>query len=103
MGSKLHPYAGVGVNYTLILDTSLSSEAKTGLGATSMDVDDSIGLSLQVGFDYELNKNWMINAAVWRIDIATEAEIKTINPDAPITVDLDVDPWVYMISAAYKF
>ncbi|MEE8057768.1 MAG: OmpW family outer membrane protein [Pseudomonadales bacterium] len=100
---NFHPYVGAGINYTLILDESLSSEAKTGLGATSMDIDDSVGLALQAGFDYELDKNWMINVSVWKVSIETEAKIVTSNAFNPITVDLDIDPWVYMIGAAYKF
>jgi outer membrane protein len=102
-GSRFHPYAGAGINYTLILDESLSSEAKTGLGATSLEVDDSFGWSVQAGFDYELNSQWMINAAIWYIDIKTDATLKTVNSFNPITADLDIDPWVYMLSAAYKF
>ncbi len=95
------PYVGVGINYTVILDEELSSQMKTELGATSMDIDDSIGLSIQAGFDYALNDNWLINAAVWRMDIDTTATIKSAV--GKIKVDVDVDPWVYMVSIGYKF
>lgn len=95
------PYAGAGINYTLILDEDLSSQMKNNLGASSMDIDDSIGLSLQAGFDYALNEKWLVNAAVWYMDIDTTATIKS--DVGKIEVDVDVDPWVYMISLGYKF
>lgn len=95
------PYVGVGINYTLILDEDLSSQMKNELGARSMDVDDSIGLSVQAGFDYALSDNWLLNAAVWRMDIDTTATIKS--DVGNIKVDVDIDPWVYMLSLGYKF
>lgn len=100
--SAFHPYAGAGVNYILVLDENLSGEIKnSAIGATSMDIDDSFGLSVQAGFDYELDSHWMFNAAIWYIQADTTAKIDSAVGD--IEVDLDIDPWVYMISAAYKF
>ncbi len=99
---NLNPYAGVGLNYILVLDESLSNEIKTSaIGATSMDLDDSFGVSLQAGLDYSISNNWMINASVWYISAETTADIKSAVGD--ISVDVDIDPWVYMLSAAYKF
>ena len=100
--SNLHPYAGVGVNYLLILDESLSSQMKSELSATSMDLDDSVGLSLQAGLDYQVSSNWMINASIWYIQADTSADINS-STVGKIEVDVDIDPWVYMLSAAYKF
>lgn len=102
-GSNFHPYAGIGLNYTLVLDEELSNDVKVGLNGTTLDVDDSVGLSVQVGFDFELDKHWMINAAIWKIDIDTEGTIGTTDANNPITVDVEIDPWVYMVSAAYKY
>ncbi len=100
--SKWQPYAGIGLNYTTFFSESLSSEAKTGPTATSMSLDDSCGLAGQVGIDWDLGNNWLLNAAVWRIDINTEATKKT-SSIGNVTADVDIDPWVYMISAGYKF
>ncbi len=99
--SIFQPYVGAGINYTLILDESLSGEIKTQLGATDIELDDSIGLSLQAGFDYSLGENWLVNASIWYIDIETDAEIDSAV--GKIEVDVDIDPWVYMFSVGYKF
>lgn len=99
--SAWQPYAGVGINYWLVLDEELSSDAENALGASDLDVDDSAGLSLQLGMDYQLNDRWLLNAAVWKIDISTEASFDTAV--GAVDVDIDVDPWVYMLSVGYRF
>jgi len=95
------PYVGLGINYTVILDEELSGQMKNALGASSMEIDDSIGFSVQAGFDYALSDKWLLNAAVWRMDIETTATIKS--DVGKIDVDVDIDPWVYMVSVGYKF
>lgn len=105
--SKFKPYVGGGINYTIFFDEDLTSEADTtlsSLGLTGGDVelDDSWGLSFQVGADYEINNNWHVNASVRWIDIDTEAKIK-FDGGHEITNDLEVDPYVYTVSVGYKF
>lgn len=48
-----------------------------------------------------INDNWMVNAQVRYIDIETTG--KTSLGGAPVKVDVDVDPWVYMVGLGYKF
>ncbi len=67
-----------------------------------LSLDDSWGLSLQVGLDYHINDKWLLNAAVWNLDIETTATIKTANL-GKIKTDVDIDPWVYMVGVGYKF
>ncbi|EPQ3731374.1 OmpW family outer membrane protein, partial [Pseudomonas aeruginosa] len=56
-------------------------------------------------FDYMLNEHALFNMAVWYMDIDTKASIN--GPSAlgvnKTKVDVDVDPWVYMIGFGYKF
>ncbi|MGK0442555.1 MAG: outer membrane protein [Pseudohongiellaceae bacterium] len=101
------PYVGAGINYTVFFDEDTTSEANAvfaGLGLTSSNVelDDSWGLSLQVGADYEIDKNWLLNASVRWIDIDTEATIKFDGANT-ITGDVEIDPYVYTLSVGYKF
>ncbi|MNP86354.1 Outer membrane protein W precursor [compost metagenome] len=55
--------------------------------------------------DYMINDNFLVNAAVWYVDIDTKATID--GPSAlgvgKTKVDVDVDPWVYMVGVGYKF
>lgn len=98
--SAFQPYAGLGVNYTWFFDDKLDSSAEA-KGFSGLDLDDSWGLSAQVGMDYMLTDNVMLNAQVRYIDIDTEAT--TSFGGADVKVDVDVDPMVYMVGLGYKF
>ena len=102
--SKFQPYAGVGINYTLFFDEDLSSNRKA-QGFSNMKLQDSIGIAGQLGMDYMITDNLLFNAAVWYVDIDTKATID--GPSAlgvgKTKVDVDVDPWVYMVGIGYKF
>lgn len=98
--SAFQPYAGIGINYTWFFDTELSSEAEAA-GFNGLDVDDSWGLAYQLGMDYMLTDNVMLNAQVRYIDIDTTAT--TYRGAAKVDVDVDVDPFVYMVGLGYKF
>ncbi|WP_040261533.1 OmpW/AlkL family protein [Pseudomonas massiliensis] len=102
--SRLQPYAGLGVNYTLFYNEDLSSQRKA-QGFSNFKLQDSIGLAGQLGVDYMLTDHLMFNAAVWYADINTKASV-----DGPTAlgvgrtkVDVEVDPWVYMVGLGYRF
>lgn len=98
-GSAFQPYVGAGLNYTLIFDESLTGQRKS-QGFSDLELDDSWGLAAQVGMDYMLTDNVLLNAAVWYIDIDTTA---TTDLAGVGKVKVDVDPWVYMVGVGYKF
>jgi outer membrane protein len=98
--SAFQPYVGAGINYTWFFDTKLSSEAED-KGFSGLDLDDSWGLAAQVGMDYMLTDNVMVNAQVRYIDIDTQGS--TSFGGREVEVDVDVDPFVYMIGLGYKF
>jgi outer membrane protein len=100
--SSFRPYAGVGINYTIFFDEDTSGEFDTLAGKSDLQLDDSWGLSLQVGLDYHINDKWLLNATVWNLDIQTTATIKTENLGT-VRTDVDIDPWVYMVGVGYKF
>jgi outer membrane protein len=98
--SKFQPYAGIGVNYTTFFDESLTSEAEDA-GFSDLNLDSSWGLAGQLGADYLITDNVLINAAVWYIDIDTQANMYLGN--AKVKTDVTIDPWVYMVGMGYKF
>jgi len=79
----------------------------TGVAATStkLAIEDSIGASIQVGFNYDITDNIGLNAAVWWMNIDADAEItaQTNIGTVKAKVDVEVDPYVYMLGAYYKF
>lgn len=98
--SAFQPYVGLGLNYTWFFDTELTSAAE-GKGFSGFDLKDSWGLAGQVGMDYMLTDNLLFNAHVRYIDINTTGTTH-LNGDK-VKVDVDVDPWVYMVALGYKF
>jgi len=121
-GSKFQPYVGAGFNYTMFfeekttqkltdtVDTVAQVNLKTAPGTvdrTDLTLDDSFGLAAEVGMDYMITDKLGINAAVWWVDIDTDAEIGVYAADgSKITtgkLDVEIDPWVYMVGVSYKF
>lgn len=105
--SAFKPYVGAGINYTIFFEEDITSEADaalSGLGLTGADVelDNSWGVSFQVGADYEINKNWLLNASVRWIDIDTEATVKFDSGDK-LAANIEIDPYVYTVSVGYTF
>ncbi|WP_109514266.1 OmpW/AlkL family protein [Pseudomonas ovata] len=102
--SALQPYVGVGINYTKFFDTDLTGNRKD-QGFSNLKLKDSVGLAGQIGVDYLLTDNFLLNASVWYVDIDTKATVD--GPSAlsigKTKVDVDIDPWVYMVGVGYKF
>ena len=58
--AAFQPYAGIGVNYTIFFDEEFN-EANESLGFSDLDLDESFGLSAQIGFDYTFSDNWFLS------------------------------------------
>ncbi|BAJ03082.1 outer membrane protein OmpW [Shewanella violacea] len=97
--SKLRPYIGGGVNFTNFYDNEFTNDLNGALSDLSMS--SSWGLAAQVGVDYQVNKNWLVNASVWYAQISTDVKFNLA--DTPVTIETDIDPWVYMVSVGYTF
>lgn len=104
-----HPYIGAGINYTVFFDEKASDSLEAAIGDSKVSLDDSIGLALQVGMDWDWRDNWFINTALWYIQIDTTADINFAGGPATggaagkTSVDVDIDPWVAMIGLGYRF
>ena len=102
--SKFQPYVGVGINYTTFFDTDLTGTRKD-QGFSNLKLQDSVGFAGQIGMDYMITDNILVNASVWYVDIDTKATVD--GPSAlsvgKTKVDVDIDPWVYMVGVGYKF
>lgn len=103
-GSAFQPYVGAGINYTWFFDEKVSSSAKSN-GYRNLRVNNSWGWAAQIGADYMLTDNIMLNAQVRYIDIDTTAYVNKVDLGVPVRakVNVDVKPWVYMAGIGYKF
>jgi outer membrane protein len=102
--SAFQPYVGAGINYTWIYDEHLSSEAQAN-GFSNFKADNSWGMAFQVGADYMITDNIMLNAQMRYIDIDTRATVENdaVAPGTRARVNVDVDPFIYMVGLGYKF
>lgn len=100
--AAFQPYVGAGINYTWFFDESVSSDFKA-RGYENFRVKNSWGWAAQVGADYMLTDNLLLNAQVRYINIDTQAYIDHPGLGIRAKVDVDVDPFVYMVGLGYKF
>jgi outer membrane protein len=102
--SAFQPYVGAGINYTWIFDEDVGSEAKAN-GFSNFKAKNSWGMAFQVGADYMITDNIMLNAQVRYIDIDTQATVENnaVAPGTRAKVNVDVDPFIYMVGLGYKF
>jgi outer membrane protein len=114
--SAFQPFVGVGVNYTTFfeekttgtLDSVVAAEYGIPGARTSLDLDDSVGVAVEVGMDYMLSENFGLNAAIWWADINTDARVKVYDANGDFAAQTDkfeveIDPMVYMVGFTYKF
>jgi len=96
------PYVGAGVQYIYFFDEGTGRNA---LGATSVDIDDAFGFTLQAGVDISVGGGWYLNADVKKTFLNTEV---TWNNNAAlggadVRGDVDLDPWIFSAGLAYRF
>lgn len=100
--SAFQPYVGGGINYTWIYDEHVGSRASSA-GFDNFRASNSWGLAWQIGADYMLTDNLLINAQARYIDIDTNAYVDHPGLGVRAKVNVDVDPFVYMVGLGYKF
>ncbi|MDH3531782.1 MAG: outer membrane beta-barrel protein [Gammaproteobacteria bacterium] len=97
------PYVGLGVNWTTFFGTELVSELADE-GINDLKLDDSIGIAAQIGGDWSISDNWVMNLDVRYIDIETEAKLVGPAFEGEATIgDITIDPWVYALNLGYRF
>ena len=88
------PYVGAGINYTAFFSTKTTGP----LEDSTLSLDNSWGLAGEIGVDIMLGENWLLNASARYIDIETKAKL-----DGASIGDVQIDPYVYTVSAGYRF
>ncbi len=96
--SRLSPYAGVGVNYTVFY----AEGGRRNAPVTGVDVRNSWGMALNAGVDLEVAPRWALNFDVKKIfflepDVRVDTAIGRVNARA------DINPWVVGAGVRYRF
>ncbi|MGG7516812.1 OmpW/AlkL family protein [Allorhizobium undicola] len=89
------PYVGAGVNYTMFYDQKATGSA------TKLDVNNTFGAALQVGFDYMLNEHWGLNVDVKKYYLRPDFEATVGGTKVKGTAKLD--PWLVGAGVTYRF
>ncbi|MBF9003147.1 MULTISPECIES: outer membrane protein OmpW [Vibrio] len=98
--AKWQPYAGLGINYTNFYDSKFNSTGHDA-GLSDLNLDNSWGYAANIGVDYQVNDNWLVNASLWYADIDTTAHYSV--GDTRYSTDVDINPIVFMASVGYTF
>jgi outer membrane protein len=92
--SDFRPYAGVGVNLTLISSVNLTVP-----GVTNTEVDKtSVGLAVQVGADWKIEDKWFLNVDLKKVSIKTDVKL-----DGTKLTTLKIDPLLLSVGVGYRF
>lgn len=90
----IQPYVGAGINYT-----KFSSEKALGpLTGSSLSLDASTGLALQVGVDFHFSESMLFNIVLRSIDIESDATL-----DGAFLTKAEIDPLAIGASIGWKF
>lgn len=98
--SKVRPYIGAGINYTTFFNNDFNDTGKEA-GLSDLQIDDSWGAAGQVGLDYLIDRDWLINMSVWYMDIDTKVKFKAGGEQQNVSTRLD--PWAFMFAVGYRF
>ncbi|MCB4770740.1 OmpW family protein [Ancylobacter sp. Lp-2] len=88
------PYVGAGVNYTIFFDQKADA-------ADSLDVHDTWGWALQVGFDYMIDAHWGFNVDVKKLFLKPDFDVTVAG--AALTGTADLNPWIVGVGVTYRF
>ena len=87
----ISPYVGAGINYTRISSVDILN------GAARLEKS-SVGLALQAGVDFKIDKNWSINLDVKKVQIRSD-----VNTAAGQLSAVKIDPWLIGVGVCYRF
>lgn len=93
---NFQPYVGLGANWTTFFNTDTIDDLAS--AGVNLELDDSFGLAAQLGADFLLSEDWLVNFDVRYIDIETDATLGGAEIGG-----VAIDPMVYSLSIGYLF
>jgi outer membrane protein len=88
------PYVGAGATYTMFYSQDATN-------ADDIDVKDTFGGALQVGFDYMVNEHWGVNFDVKKLFLEPKYDV-TVG-GAALTGKAKLNPWLIGTGVTYRF
>ena len=100
--SAFRPFVGIGINYTRFDNTSSTAAGNTlNGGATSISLEDSVGLALQAGVVYRFNELWSLSAALATAQVNSKIKTNTLGIERD--ADIRFKPRVFTVAVGYSF
>ncbi|MAD91197.1 MAG: hypothetical protein CMQ54_00470 [Gammaproteobacteria bacterium] len=104
--SNFRPYFGLGYNYTFFF----KEKTKGPLQGASLDIGSSTGLVYQLGFDWRLNENFILNLDLRKFNLESTANVTNIANsslvnDLPSSLEFNVpiDPVTLGVGLSFEF
>ena len=88
------PYVGAGINYTVFFD-----QKAAGGTVSKLDIENSFGAALQVGFDYMIDQHWGVNFDVKKLFLQPDVKLN----GGALSGNVDIDPWLIGVGVTYRF
>ena len=83
-------------------DGSEGATTPGGLTVTQFSMNTAVGLALQAGFDYMIDRNWGINFDVKKL-ILRPGYNATVNNTIAVSGTAALDPWLIGAGVTYRF
>ncbi len=101
--AKFRPYVGLGVTYAKFFKERTKSTLSALSGGnpsnpTTASIEDRWGLTPQVGFVWNFNERWFVDAAYYKSFLKTKTTLSTGQ-----TVDIRLNPNVFAVGIGYRF
>ncbi|KZK77522.1 Outer membrane protein W precursor [Pseudovibrio sp. Ad46] len=90
------PYIGAGINYTIFYNQDDGKDSK------KLDIENTFGAALQVGFDYMVDDHWGVNFDVKKLFLEADYDA-TLNNDAKVSGTAELNPWLIGAGVTYRF
>lgn len=95
--SKVRPFVGIGLNYTIFFSEKATLTSPLDLQG-DLKLDNSFGLALQAGIDYDIDDTWFLTADIRYINIETTATNSVAGSS-----NVDINPTVISVGAGFRF
>ncbi len=93
--SRISPYVGLGLNVSFFYGYGGSKTAPV----ERVRIDTAVAPAFNLGVDYEIAPNWLLNVDAKKILLRTDASVNS----GLIHARVNLDPWVVGASVRYRF
>jgi outer membrane protein len=98
--SRFQPYVGAGLVYHMFYNEKTTSERRN---FGDLKLDDSVGLTAQVGLDYTFGNRFVLNTSLSRMSMSTRVRYRDLDTGERYKARVDIDPWMYSVGIGIKF